>query len=86
MLERIGRTIICSVVFMDIVGYSKQADNTQISMKALLNDLLTRALSGIAESERLILDTGDGAALCFLGDPEDASTAQPPCARHPCGA
>ncbi len=72
MLERVGRTIICSVVFMDIVGYSKEADETQMSMKALLNDLLTRALSGIAESERLILDTGDGAALCFLGDPEDA--------------
>lgn len=72
MLERVGRTIICSVVFMDIVGYSKEADETQISMKALLNDLLSRALSGIAESERLIIDTGDGAALCFLGDPEDA--------------
>ncbi len=72
MLERVGRTIICSVVFMDVVGYSKEADEKQISMKALLNDLLTRALSGIAESERLIIDTGDGAALCFLGDPEDA--------------
>ena len=31
-----------------------------------------RALATVAESDRLALDTGDGAALCFFGDPEDA--------------
>lgn len=72
MIERAGRTIICSVVFMDIVGYSKTPDSQQLAMKARLNELLTQAVGGVAESERLILDTGDGAALCFLGDPEDA--------------
>ncbi len=72
MIERAGRTIICSVVFIDIVGYSKTPDSRQLAMKARLNELLTQAMGGVAESERLILDTGDGAALCFLGDPEDA--------------
>ncbi len=72
MIERAGRTVICSVVFMDIVGYSKTPDSRQFAMKARLNELLKQAVGGVAESERLILDTGDGAALCFLGDPEDA--------------
>lgn len=72
MIERAGRTIICSVVFIDIVGYSKTPDSRQLAMKTRLNELLTQAMGGVAESERLILDTGDGAALCFLGDPEDA--------------
>ena len=72
MIERAGRTIICSVVFIDIVGYSKTSDSRQLAMKTRLNELLAQAMGGVAESERLILDTGDGAALCFLGDPEDA--------------
>ena len=72
MIERAGRTVICSVVFIDIVGFSKTPDSRQIAMKARLNELLAQAVGGVAESERLILDTGDGAALCFLGDPEDA--------------
>ena len=72
MIERAGRTVICSVVFIDIVGYSKTSVSRQLAMKARLNELLTQAIGGVAESERLILDTGDGAALCFLGDPEDA--------------
>jgi hypothetical protein len=72
MIERAGRTVICSIVFIDIVGYSKTPDSRQIAMKARLNELLAQAIGGVAESERLILDTGDGAALCFLGDPEDA--------------
>ena len=72
MIERAGRTIICSVVFLDIVGYSKTPVSQQLAMKTRLNELITQAMSGVVESERLILDTGDGAALCFLGDPEDA--------------
>ncbi len=72
MIERAGRTVICSVVFIDIVGYSKTPVSQQLAMKTRLNELIAQALSGVVESERLILDTGDGAALCFLGDPEDA--------------
>ncbi len=72
MIERAGRTIICSVVFIDIVGYSKTPVSRQLAMKARLNEVLTQAIAAVAESERLILDTGDGAALCFQGDPEDA--------------
>jgi class 3 adenylate cyclase len=72
MLERAGRTTICSIVFLDIARYSEAVDARQLAMKDRLNAAIGAALAGIAEQERVILDTGDGAAICFLGDPEDA--------------
>jgi hypothetical protein len=44
----------------------------QAWLKRHLNELINRALTHVAETDRLALDTGDGAALCFFGDPEDA--------------
>jgi hypothetical protein len=67
-----NRTFICSVVFLDIVEYSKKHVSEQIQIKERLNGLLTEALANVAPNDRIILDTGDGAALSFLGDPEDA--------------
>ena len=37
--------------------------------------MLTEAIAGVPTDERIILDTGDGAAVNFLGDPEDAMFA-----------
>ena len=67
-----NRTFICSVVFLDIVEYSKKPVAEQIVFKERLNTLLTAALVDISPNDRIILDTGDGAALSFLGDPEEA--------------
>ena len=67
-----NRTFICSVVFLDIVEYSKKPVAEQILFKERLNSMLTEALANAAPNDRIILDTGDGAALSFLGDPEDA--------------
>lgn len=72
MSEATGRTLICSVVFVDIARYSEATDARQLAMKAQLNQAIAKAVESIAETERVILDTGDGAAICFLGDPEDA--------------
>lgn len=66
------RTFICSVVFLDIISYSKESVSQQMVWKREMNTYLGEAIRGIPESERVILDTGDGAALCFLGDPEIA--------------
>jgi hypothetical protein len=72
MQTAINRTFICSVVFLDMVEYSTKPVAEQIFFKERLNTLLTQALANIAPNDRIILDTGDGAALSFLGDPEDA--------------
>ena len=72
MLDQGNRTFIGSVVFVDIVGYSKKSVSEQISVKDRFTGLLSESLTDIPPEQRLILDTGDGAALSFLGDPEDA--------------
>jgi hypothetical protein len=72
MFDRTNRTLICSVVFLDIVEYSRQPVAEQIRLKELFNTALSEALHDIAVNDRIILDTGDGAAISFLGDPEDA--------------
>ena len=71
-MENTGRTTICSIVFLDIVAFSTTPDARQMAMKTRLNAHISDALDDIADSERIVLDTGDGAAICFLGDPEDA--------------
>ncbi len=71
-MERQSRTWLCSVVFLDIVGYTERSVAQQIEMKEQLQEFIKDALAGVAETERILVDTGDGAALCFLGDPEEA--------------
>ena len=72
MLDQANRTFICSVVFIDLVGYSKKPVGEQIRLKTSLTNNLSAAIKDIPVNDRIILDTGDGAAISFLGDPEDA--------------
>jgi class 3 adenylate cyclase len=72
MDQRTNRTFICSVLFMDIVEYSKKSVEEQITSKERFNTLLSEIIKDIAINDRIILDTGDGAAIGFMGDPEDA--------------
>ena len=67
-----NRTFICSVAFLDIIEYSKKGVTSQIALKEQLNRVLGEALKGVAATDRIILDTGDGAAISFVGDPEQA--------------
>lgn len=66
------RTLVLSVVAVDLVGYSLKSVAEQISLKAHLNQVLLKAICDIPIADRIILDTGDGVAMGFLGDPEDA--------------
>ena len=72
MADLQNRTLICSVLFVDIVEYSRKSVVEQIDLKDRFNALLSDALKGVAVNDRIILDTGDGAAISFIGDPEDA--------------
>jgi len=67
-----SRTLISSVLFLDIAGYSKFGVTDQIRLKQSFNDVLSSALADIDARERVVIDTGDGAAVAFLGDPERA--------------
>jgi class 3 adenylate cyclase len=72
-VDRLGSgNRMCSVVFADIVQYSQKLVSQQVMLKTRFSALLAAALEHTAAADRLVVDTGDGAALCFLGDPEDA--------------
>jgi class 3 adenylate cyclase len=71
-VESINRTLVCSILFVDIVAYSKESVDGQQRMKQAFNRVLGSALEPVAAGERVILDTGDGAAVAFLGDQEQA--------------
>ena len=71
-MESSSRTLVCSVLFLDIVEYSKKPVAEQLQLKQTFNRVLTEALAPVPQRDRIILDTGDGAAVTFMGDPEDA--------------
>ena len=72
MADASGRTLVTSILFLDIIGYSKTSVAEQMGMKQRFNASLAKSLKPIPAAERVILDTGDGAAVTFLGNPEDA--------------
>lgn len=71
MNDRNNKTSICSIVFLDIIDYSKKTDSEQIEIKNQFNALINHALKDLAENDRIILDSGDGAAIASNGSPED---------------
>ena len=72
MVESTSRTLVCSVLFLDIAEYSRKPVAEQLQLKQAFNRILGEALETVAPRDRIILDTGDGAAVTFMGDPEDA--------------
>ena len=67
-----SRSTSATVLFFDIVGYTKQPVNKQIQVKKQFNQLLSDSLGTLEDGDHIILDTGDGAAIGFLQHPEDA--------------
>lgn len=66
-----NRTWLSSVLFLDIVGYSKHSNNNQIIIKEHFNKIITDSIDCLTTEDSIKLDTGDGIAICYLGDPED---------------
>ncbi len=62
---------VCSVLFLDIVAYSKESVGQQYTIKSQFNALIVGKLAAIPANQRIALDTGDGAGICFFGDPVD---------------
>ena len=72
MNDRSNRTVICSIAYLDIVDYSKRSGVEQVALKERFNRLIGEVIKDIAQNDRVVIDSGDGLALCFTGDPEDA--------------
>lgn len=72
MTDRLNKTSICSIVFLDIIDYSKKPVSEQIEDKTFFNSLINEAIQNIPPNDRVILDTGDGAAITLMGAPEEA--------------
>src|SRR4051812_25900147 len=67
-----SRTLVCSVLFLDLAGYSKLGVAEQIKLKHRFNEVLAASLADLEARDRVVIDTGDGAAIAFLDDPERA--------------
>ncbi len=66
------RIFVGSIMFIDIVDYSKKTVSEQILIRERFKSLMTLSLKGIDSELRLVLDTGSGAAVSFLGNVQDA--------------
>jgi len=73
--ENSRRNFVCTLLFLDIVAYSKCSVDEQFSLKSEFNQIISAKLAHIPLDSRITLDTGDGAAICFMGDPEDVLIA-----------
>ena len=70
-MQRKNRTWLCTVLFMDIVGYSRLPVDQQMMVKQSFSTLVSDALRSLPGEDCIKLDTGDGLAMCYLGAPED---------------
>ncbi|MGH8830658.1 MAG: protein kinase domain-containing protein [Polaromonas sp.] len=70
--QTVRKNVLGTIMFLDLVAYSTYSVDQQVVSKALFNELITKAIGGVKESSRIMIDTDDGAAICFLGDPEEA--------------
>jgi hypothetical protein len=66
------RTLVASFLFTDLVGYSKGTAAEQYAAKATLSSILRRNLAALRDVDYRIKDTGDGALIAFVSNPEHA--------------
>src|SRR6266850_2043693 len=71
-MEETSRTLVASVLFLDFVGYSRMVVGDQLKRKQKFNSALLVALEQVEPDDRILVDTGDGAAVAILGNPERA--------------
>jgi hypothetical protein len=64
-----NRTWLVSVLFLDIVGYSKVPVDEQVSIKLNFTDIVANSLDSLNKQDCIRLDTDNGCAICYLGDP-----------------
>ena len=71
-MEPVDRTWLCCVVFCDVVAFTRHHMQEQMEIKACLDTQIRKQLEHLRPDDYILLDRGDGAAVCFLVDPETA--------------
>jgi class 3 adenylate cyclase len=66
------RTLVASFLFTDLVGFSIGSAAEQYAAKATLSAILRRNIAALREGDYRIKDTGDGALIAFVSNPEHA--------------
>ncbi|MFI5445645.1 protein kinase [Polaromonas sp. UC242_47] len=66
------KNVLGTVMYINLVAKSRRSIEQHVELKARFNELILKALKGVPEASRIVIDTPDGAATCFLGDPEEA--------------
>jgi hypothetical protein len=72
MTDRQGQSWLSSVVYVGAAGAVPAVDAERTAARAWLRGQIAAVVAAVPEHERLLVDTADGVAVCFLGDPEDA--------------
>jgi class 3 adenylate cyclase len=72
MVDVKDQSLVICTVFAEIVDYAKKPVAEQIKLTERFNALLSEALKNIVPDDRIVLDTGSGAAVSCLGKTEDA--------------
>ena len=63
---------ICPVLFLEMVDFSRKPVADQLVLRERFNGRIARALEQVPLLDRMVLDTGEGVAITFLGGPEAA--------------
>ena len=71
-MDTANRTWLCCVVFLDVVEFTRHHMQAQLAIKAHLDARIRTLLEKYNKDDYILLDRGDGAAVCFLLEPETA--------------
>jgi hypothetical protein len=75
MAESSSRTLVCSVLCVELAGYAQLAGAEQLRRKRLLGARLAQEVTQISRAERAARDIETGMIAAFLADPEAALVA-----------
>lgn len=72
MAESSSRTLMCSVLFAELVGYGQLPASEQLQRKRMLKAVVAQELVHVPIAERVVHDIETGIAVAFLVDAEAA--------------
>jgi hypothetical protein len=72
MNDKLKKTLVCNVVVLEIIDYSKKTEAEQTELKTLLNGFIQHAVIDVPQEDREIVETEGGAHIACTGPLEDA--------------